>query len=129
MIPPDTLTPPDTADFTGRIIAVMSSLASLFAVVFAIVKTRDPRRDNIPADALTTAPGVMGRMHERLDDLQRELGSYKVEVAEKYATSAELTALTALLSDIDKRARRTETILRIVFRKQIADAGLDSVED
>lgn len=116
-------TAPETQDLTGRVISILSGLGSLFAMLFVLVRTRDKRSDPTPADALATAPGAMGRIHERLDEMAKELGAYKVEVAEKYATSAELTALTALLADIDKRARRTETILRIVFRKQLADAG------
>lgn len=125
MLTPDLVTNVPPSDLTGTILGVIGTLFAIASAIYTFARTRErPERES---QEVVTATGS-ARIHDRIDAVDKALSAYKVEVAKEYASKQDLQTLETLLTDIDKRARKTETILRIVFRKQLSDAGYSSEE-
>jgi len=129
---------PEATDFTGRVIGVIGALLGILAAAFTIFKTsgrqvtqqleRAQARQSVPAEALQTDSGHAA-IWRRIDELDRGLNEHRLEVAKEYASKAELLALETTLGHIDQRSRKTENILRIVFREQLRKANYDFDQD
>jgi hypothetical protein len=141
MILPELVTnvAPEAADFTGRVLGVLGALLGILAAAFTIFRTSGKQmtqrveqvqaaRPSFPPEALQTDSGHAA-IWRRIDELDKGLNEHRLEVAKEYATKAEMLAIETTLNHIDDRSRKTENILRIVFREQLRKANYDFDQD